>query len=79
MNEPTLDELDDYLTASLWLVKRALTSGDPKMLRAIHTLMDRHPLRLAAELALELGAAHEEMNSEGDDAGGQAKSDQVVA
>ena len=38
--EPTLEQLDDYLTASKWLIKKALSSGDGKMLRAIKTLMD---------------------------------------
>ncbi len=40
MTEPTLEELDNYNTAAAFAIKRALETGDGKMLRAVKTLMD---------------------------------------
>ena len=42
-------ELDDYSTASEYLVEFALTSGNGKMLRAINTLMTQASRISAAE------------------------------
>ena len=40
MSEPTLEELDEYNHAAKYAIKRALETGDGKLLRSIKTLMD---------------------------------------
>jgi len=40
MNQPTLQELDDYNIASKFLIEIAISTRNPEMLRAIKTLMD---------------------------------------
>ena len=47
--EPTLEQLDDYLTATKYLMKKALLSGDGKTLRALKTLMDAVPTEKAGQ------------------------------
>lgn len=52
--DPTLQQLDDYVTAAKFLMRKALTSGDGLALRAINTLMSgREAQRTLIRLALE--------------------------
>jgi hypothetical protein len=52
MSEPTLEELDNYETASKYSVTYALGHGEPLLLRALKTILDgAHNLHLDLETA----------------------------